>query len=111
LSAHPRRNPGIVVSIATARDLVQWHTHLHLITTDGGKTAEGSRTPPPEWVGLLPMRLFRERLPASRVESHAISPELVSRLVGLLEASRLLRPCGVADEDGDRSPHIAYLPG
>jgi hypothetical protein len=52
-----------------------------LLTTDGGKTAEESRKPPPEWVGLLLMRLFRERLPARRVESHAISPELVSRLV------------------------------
>ena len=60
---------------------VQRHPHLHLLTTEGGKTAEGSGKPLPEWDGLLLMRLFRERLPARLVESHAISPELVSRLV------------------------------
>jgi hypothetical protein len=27
---------GIVVSIATAGDLVQWHPHLHILATDGG---------------------------------------------------------------------------
>ena len=28
--------PGIVVSLATAGDLLQWHPHLHLLTSDGG---------------------------------------------------------------------------
>jgi hypothetical protein len=37
--------PGIVVSIATAEDLVQWHPHLHLLTTDGANTAGGSWKP------------------------------------------------------------------
>jgi hypothetical protein len=27
--------PGTVVSIATAEDLLQWHPHLHVLTTDG----------------------------------------------------------------------------
>ena len=40
--------PGIVVSIATAGDLVRWHPHLHLLTTDGGKAADGSWQPQPE---------------------------------------------------------------
>jgi hypothetical protein len=73
--------PGIVVSIASAGDLVQWHPHLHLLTTDGGKTTDGSWKPLPEWDGLLLMRLFRERLLARLVEAHAISQELVSRLL------------------------------
>jgi hypothetical protein len=73
--------PGLVVSIATAGDLVQWHPHLHLLTTDGGRTADGSWKPLPEWDGLVLMRLFRERLLARLVDSHAISQELVSRLV------------------------------
>jgi hypothetical protein len=51
--------PRIVVSIATAGDLVQWHPHLHLLTTDGGKTAGGSWRSLPEWDALLLMRLFR----------------------------------------------------
>jgi hypothetical protein len=41
LSAYMRREvgsgtrPGIVVSIATAGDLMQWHPHGHLLVTDG----------------------------------------------------------------------------
>jgi Putative transposase len=76
-----KARPGMVVSIATAGDLVQWHPHLHLLTTDGGKTADGSWKPLPEWDGLLLMRLFRERLLARLVEAHAISPELVKKLL------------------------------
>ena len=70
----------VVVSIATAGDLVQWHPHLHLLTTDGGKTVDGSWQPLAEWDGALLMRLFRERLLARLVECHAISPELVAKL-------------------------------
>jgi hypothetical protein len=73
--------PGIVVSIASAGDLVQWHPHLHLLTTDGGKTADGSWQPLPEWNATLLMSLFRERLLARLVEAHAISPELVKKLL------------------------------
>ena len=73
--------PGIVVSIVTAGDLVQWHPHLRLLTTDGGKTADGSWRSLPEWDALLLMRLFRERLLARLVEAHAISPELVAKLL------------------------------
>jgi hypothetical protein len=73
--------PGIVVSMATAGDLVQWHPHLHLLTTDGGKTADGSWQPLPEWNSTLLMSLFRERLLARLVEAHAISPELVKKLL------------------------------
>ena len=60
--------PGIVVSIATAGDLVQWHPHLHLLTTDGGKTGDGSWEALPVWDAPLLMRLFRERLLARLVE-------------------------------------------
>jgi hypothetical protein len=73
--------PGIVVSIAAAGDLVQWHPHVHLLTTDGGKTADGSWQPLPEWNATLLMSLFRERLLAKLVEAHAISPELVKKLL------------------------------
>jgi hypothetical protein len=73
--------PGLVVSIATARDLVQWHPHLHLLTTDGGKAADGSWQPQPEWDASLLMRLFRESLLAKLVLAHAISAELVKKLL------------------------------
>jgi hypothetical protein len=33
--------PGLVVSIATAADLLQWHPHLHLLASDGGFAADG----------------------------------------------------------------------
>jgi hypothetical protein len=73
--------PGVVVSIATAGDLVQWHPHVHLLTTDGAKTADGSWRPLLEWNGTLLMSLLRERLLARLVEAHAISPELVRKLL------------------------------
>jgi hypothetical protein len=41
--------PGIVVSVATAGDLLQWHPHLQLITTDGGRTPDGSWHLLPQW--------------------------------------------------------------
>jgi hypothetical protein len=69
------------VSIASAGDLVQWHPHLHLLTTDGGKTAAGSWQPLPEWNATLLTSLFRERLLARLVLAHAISPELVKKLL------------------------------
>jgi hypothetical protein len=72
--------PGIVVSIATAGDLVQWHPHVHLLTSDGGKAADGSWQPLPEWNPTLFISLFRERLLA-RLLAHAVSPELVKRLL------------------------------
>jgi hypothetical protein len=73
--------PGLVVSIATAGDLVQWHPHVHLLATDGGKTADDSWQPLPEWNATLLTGLFRERLLARLVEAHAISPELVKKLL------------------------------
>ncbi len=39
--------PGIVVSVATAGDLLPWHPHRHLITTDAGRTPDGSWRPLP----------------------------------------------------------------
>jgi hypothetical protein len=73
--------PALVVSIATSGDLVQWHPHVHLLTTDGGRTADGSWQPLPEWNATLLIGLFRERLLARLVEAHAISPELVNKLL------------------------------
>jgi Putative transposase len=67
--------PGVVVFVATAGDLLQWHPHLHLITTDAGRTKDGSWHPVPEWDGLRLMTLFRERLLAKLVEKRAISKE------------------------------------
>jgi hypothetical protein len=48
--------PGLVVSLATAGDLLQWHPHLHLLTTDGGFAPDGSFFPPPEWDACRPER-------------------------------------------------------
>jgi hypothetical protein len=40
-TAGPDLRPGLVVSLATAGDLLQWHPHLHLLTTDGGFAPDG----------------------------------------------------------------------
>jgi hypothetical protein len=55
--------------------------HVHLLTTDGGRTAEGSWRPLLEWSATLLMSLFRERLLRRLVEAHAISFELVKKLL------------------------------
>jgi hypothetical protein len=67
--------------VATAGDLLQWHPHLHLIATDGGRGRDGTWHPVPEWDSLQLMRLFRERLLARLVERRAISKELVGKLL------------------------------
>jgi len=74
--------PGLVVSVATAGDLLQWHPHLHLLTTDGGFAPDGRFLPLPEWDATLLMGLFRERILACLLDRHAISPELVQKLLG-----------------------------
>jgi hypothetical protein len=73
--------PGIVVSIASAGDLLQWHPHLHLITSDGGRSPDGSWHTLAQWDAGQLMRLFRERLLNSLLDKHAISQELVQKLL------------------------------
>ena len=73
--------PGIVVSIATSGDLVQWHPHGHLILTDGGFSDDGAFHPLPAWDGEAVMKLFRERLLARLIERHAISEDLARKLL------------------------------
>jgi Transposase zinc-binding domain/Putative transposase len=73
--------PGIVVSVATAGDLLQWHPHLHLITTDAGRTSDSSWHPLPQWDSVRLMALFRERLLRSLLDQRAISEELVKKLL------------------------------
>jgi hypothetical protein len=73
--------PGVVVSVATAGDLLQWHPHLHPITSDGGRTRDGSWHSVAQWDAERLMRLFRERLLGSLLDKHAISEELVKKLL------------------------------
>jgi hypothetical protein len=73
--------PGVVVSIATSGDLLQWHPHAHVLTTDGAFSDDGAFHPFVDWDGKDLMALFRERLLARLVEKHAISQELVARLM------------------------------
>jgi len=73
--------PGIVVSIATSSDLVQWHPHGHLLLTDGGFSDDGAFHPLPAWDGEALMKLFRERLLARLIERHAISEDLARKLL------------------------------
>jgi hypothetical protein len=79
LSADVR--PGIVVSIATAGDLAQWHPHLHILASDGGFSAEGTFHPLEQWDGEAVMKLFREALLERLVKKHAISKELKAKLL------------------------------
>jgi hypothetical protein len=77
----PDVRPGVVVSIATSGDLLEWHPHGHLLATDGGFRDDGSFLALDAWDGEALMQLFRERLLARLVDKHAISRELVAKLM------------------------------
>ena len=102
-----------MIAIATAGDLVQWHPHVHLLTTDGGRAADGAWQRLPEWDGALLMTLFRERLLARLVESHVLSQELVAKLVGwkhpgfsthVGEIGRILDHLGLSTPEAAKPP-------
>jgi len=61
--------PGMVVSVATAGDPPQWHPQLHLITTDAGRTPEGTWHLLPQWDSVRLMTLFREGLLGSLLDN------------------------------------------
>jgi hypothetical protein len=73
--------PGIVVSIATSGDMLQWHPHGHLLVTDGAFSDDGTFHPLATWDTDTLMRLFRERLLVRLVDKHAISRQLAKRLM------------------------------
>jgi hypothetical protein len=73
--------PGIVVSIATSGDLMQWHPHGHLLVTDGALSDAGAFRPVKAWNADAVMKLFRERLLARLTLRHAISEDLACKLL------------------------------
>ena len=73
--------PGIVVSITTSGDLIQWHPHGHVLSSDGAFSDDGTFYPLEAWDGEAVMKLFRERLLARLIERHAISEELAHKLL------------------------------
>jgi hypothetical protein len=73
--------PGIVVSVASSGDLLQWHVHLHILMTDGAFSDDATFHPLATWDSEALMRLFRERLLARLIEKHAISQELATKLM------------------------------
>ena len=58
----PGTRPGIVVSIATSGDLLQWHPHGHILAADGTFSDDGTFHPLATWDNDAVMKLFRERL-------------------------------------------------
>jgi hypothetical protein len=72
---------GIVASIATSGDLMQWHPHGHLLVTDGAFSEDGAFHTIASWNAEAVMTLFRERLLARLIERHAISEDLARRLL------------------------------
>jgi hypothetical protein len=63
---------GIMGSIATSGDLMQWHPHGHLLVTDGAFADAGAFRPVKGWNGDAVMKLFRECLLARLIERHAV---------------------------------------
>ena len=77
----PDTRPGIVVSIATSGDLLQWHPHGHILVTEGAFSDDGAFHPLETWDADAVMKLFRERLLARLTFRHAISEELARKLL------------------------------
>jgi Putative transposase len=73
--------PGIVVSIASAGDLLQWHPHGHLLVTGGAFSDDCAFHPLETWDADGLMKRFREGLLARLIERHAISEELARKLL------------------------------
>jgi hypothetical protein len=74
-------NPGVVVSIQTFGDLVNFHPHLHCLVTDGCFMANG-------WFYVLPEidvkkleSLFRHKVLKMLVAEKKIGSELVEKLL------------------------------
>jgi hypothetical protein len=77
----PIRSWPSLLARCSSGDLLQWHPHLHLITTDGRRSAFGSWHTLAQWDAERLMRLFRERLLGSLLDKRAISKELVQKLL------------------------------
>jgi hypothetical protein len=77
----PATRPGIVVSVATSGDLLQWHPHGHILVTDGAFSDDGAFHSLETWDADAVMKLFRERLLARLIERHAISEDLARKLL------------------------------
>ena len=58
----PDTRPGIVVSIATSGDLLQWHPHGHILVTEGAFSDDGAFHPLETWDADAVMKLFRAPL-------------------------------------------------
>jgi hypothetical protein len=79
----------------SAGDLLQWHPHLHLLTSDGGLAADGPFVSLARWDATLLLSLFLKRILARLLDRHAIFKELVQRLLAW-------RPPGFSAHVGER---------
>jgi hypothetical protein len=81
----PRESPSFQLVERHLEELLRvWPTRfarLWCAECRRGKTADGPWQPLPEWNSTLLMSVFRERLLARLVLAHAISPELVKKLL------------------------------
>jgi Putative transposase len=103
------RSASIVVSIATAGDLLQWHPHEHILVTDGAFSDDGVFHPLETWDGDVVMKLFRESLLARLVERHAISEGLVRKLLAVnLGRAISRRSDGPRGDSGVAPPALSH---
>jgi hypothetical protein len=105
--------PGVVVSIATAGDLVQWHPHGHLLLADGVFSDDGRFHPLASWGGEAVMELFRERLLARLIERRAISEDLARKLLAWKHPgfSALRSPDRFRGQEGHRGRRLLPCEG
>jgi hypothetical protein len=96
--------PGIVVSVASAGDLLQWHPHGHIFVTDGAFSDDGKFHPLETWGADAVMKLFRERLLARLTLRHAICEELARKLLAWRDPSGAMAVVVLSRERLDVDP-------
>jgi len=83
LKAHAGRDlmPGVVAVIQTFGNRLNFHPHLHMLVTEGGRTSDGDFYPAPVFNDATLTRLFAHEVLALLVSRDLISAEIADKIL------------------------------
>ena len=73
--------PGVIAVIQTFGNHINFHPHLHMLVTEGGRTGDGSFQPVPIFNDALLTRIFAGEVLALLVARDLIGPELRDKIL------------------------------
>jgi hypothetical protein len=73
--------PGVVAVIQTFGNRLNFHPHLHMLVTEGGRTSDGSFQPVPIFNDTALARIFAHEVLALLVSKDLISPEIRDKIL------------------------------